>query len=159
MRTFFLIIILTFSANAFASETDARIFLKQNNWEKAFEALDEINIRDSHFEWAIQEQQKINYRNSDWDRFFGYALFYRKKLMHIEEQKINTTMLFLESLALAKLCQFNAAWDIYSIFEKLEEIKKLSNEETQTKNEILNMIQIQEELHGNVKTNPKLHKS
>jgi hypothetical protein len=52
------------------------------------------------------EREKSFYRQEKWDHFFGYAAFYRKRLL---DKNFDPSLILLEILALIKHCQVEPA--------------------------------------------------
>lgn len=86
--------------------TQAISKLQKKELEKAYETLDTVPQDSLSFRIAFLEMQKVHYRQQSWDKFFGYATYYRKKLLGTFFQP---ELLVLEALALVKHCQFEVA--------------------------------------------------
>lgn len=74
----------------------------------SYEELDAIAVDAPGYRSAFLEMQKIHYGKKEWDKFFGYATYYRKHLMtsgNLEQ----THSLLLEALALTKHCHYSTA--------------------------------------------------
>ena len=85
---------------------------KKGELNEARSQLEKLNYGGESFLPAILEIQKINYIEKDWDRFFGLASYYRKKLLYSTEisvQNFRQEMLALEILALVRHCRLSEA--------------------------------------------------
>ncbi len=74
-----------------------------------------FHMGDRYFLPALVEIQKINYRESRWDHFFGLALYYRRLLLSSPEQakkNFRQNLLALEILALIRHCRFEESQKI-----------------------------------------------
>ena len=93
--------------------------------------LEKLNYGDESFISAILEIQKINYIQKDWNRFFGLAAYYRKKLLSSHEislKNFRQEMLALEILALIRHCRFPESLKIIEwSLELAEKTKKDSS--------------------------------
>ena len=70
---------------------------------------------DTNFVPALVELQKINYREKQWDRFFGLALYYRSLLLSSPKDwrtNFRQKPLALEILALIRHCRFKESQKI-----------------------------------------------
>lgn len=80
---------------------------------QAREVLKAFNVKHVHFLDALTEIQKINYKDKEWERFFGRALFYRYLLIRDKGGvAFHQRPIVLEILALSKHCRFKAAAQI-----------------------------------------------
>ncbi len=71
-----------------------------------------IRTTDPLFLEALTELQKIRFQRGDWEAFFGNALYYRKAFLSNHDQLqagFRARLLSLESVALAKHCQWDQA--------------------------------------------------
>ncbi len=111
-------------------------FFKQKKLNEARIWLEKLNYGDEGFISSILEIQKINYIQKDWTRFFGLAVYYRKKLLSSDETSIKNfrqEMLALEILALIRHCRFPEALKIIEWSLGLaEKIKKDSSKISKT---------------------------
>ena len=74
--------------------------------------FEKLSYGEEGFLLALVEIQKINYIQEDWNRFFGLASYYRKKLLSSQEKAIlnfQQNLLALEALALIRHCRFSSA--------------------------------------------------
>ncbi|MBF0208453.1 MAG: hypothetical protein HQK53_16360 [Oligoflexia bacterium] len=89
----------------------------EGRFDQAYLLFDKVTGNDPTFVLALLETQKIHYRKQEWDKFFGYAQYYRNKLLktqgnldlshlYIEE------MFSLEVLALLKFCYVDEAENV-----------------------------------------------
>lgn len=81
----------------------------------AYHELEAIESHDARFVDALVELQKKHYQTQDWQRFFGYAAFYRKQLSssaNVAGSSFRARLLSLEVMALAKHCLWNEAREI-----------------------------------------------
>lgn len=69
----------------------------------AVPAQSEVN---SNYLARFVKQQRENYQQQSWPKFFGFARFYRERLLKEEPHWVNADLLALEILALAKHCQW-----------------------------------------------------
>lgn len=125
--------------------------------------LEEIATDSPDFLGAMEELQKIYYSKQEWDKFFAYALFYRKKFLPSESldfqrSKFSPTLLSLEILALGKQCHWDEAKEIAEASVILA--KKLNKGVSQLE-EALHMIQLQSQYPNlkNVKSGAKIQSS
>ena len=104
---------------------------KRGKFNEARNWFEKLNYKDEGFISAILEIQKINYIQKDWNRFFGLAVYYRKKLLSSHEMSMKNfhqKMLALEILALLRHCHFNEALEIIEwSLELAERLKKDSS--------------------------------
>ena len=64
---------------------------------------------------ALVELQKINYKENQWDRFFGLALYYRNLVLSSSKERgknFRQNPLVLEILALIRHCRFKESQKI-----------------------------------------------
>jgi hypothetical protein len=92
--------------------TEALGLLEQNKVTEAYSALEKIPMSAQEYPLAFAEMQKIHYRTSAWDKFFGFARFYRTQL---SRDFFDPDLLLLEALALTKHCQFAPAQSVLKI--------------------------------------------
>lgn len=90
------------------------------------------------FPLALLELQKIRYQKRDWQTFFGGATYYRYR---IHPETPLPEMILLESLALMRHCQFDAA-------ERL--IHQVPGDDRA--DELADLLYIQTQIPGNVTT-------
>lgn len=95
--------------------------LSQNDLKKAYGTLESVDSDTLAYRMAYLEMQKIHYRLQDWDRFFGFAQFYRKKLL---PQFFQPELISLEALALTKHCQYDASIRVIEFAKELTSILK-----------------------------------
>lgn len=104
---------------------------KEKKLKEARNWFEKLNYGNKDFISAIVEIQKINYIQKDWNRFFGLAIYYRKKLLSSREMSLKNfrqEILALEILALFRHCRFSKALEIIEWSLKLaEELKKDSS--------------------------------
>ncbi len=104
---------------------------KEGRLNEARNRFEKINYENKDFISAIMEIQKINYTQRDWNRFFGLAVYYRKKLLSSHERSLKNfrqEMLALEVLGLLRHCRFPESLEIIEWSLKLaEELKKDSS--------------------------------
>lgn len=104
---------------------------RKNELSEAREWLEKLNYEEEGFLFALLEIQKINYIEKDWDRFFGLASYYRKKLLYSPEmatKNFKQEMLTLEILALIRHCRYPEASQVIEWSLALaENIKKSSS--------------------------------
>lgn len=81
-------------------------------FDDAYTAFDSIAPETAAYPAAFAELQKIHYRRGEWSKFFGFAAFYRRRLI---ESYRNPDLLLLESLALTKHCHFDTAAKILDL--------------------------------------------
>ena len=82
---------------------------QKGHLRQARAVFENINRGDTHFVPALVELQKINYKENQWDRFFGLALYYRNFLLSSPEsvrKNFKQNPLALEILALIRHCRF-----------------------------------------------------
>ncbi len=88
---------------------------RERQYSKARDSLEKINYGEKGFLFAVLEIQKINYIEEDWERFFGLAAYYRKKLLSslkLAKKHFHQEMLALEILALVRHCRLPEALQI-----------------------------------------------
>jgi hypothetical protein len=99
----------------------ALVLLSKEKIQEAYALLEKVSPDDPSFTLATVELQKIHYRTEDWQKFFAYALFYRKGVLTSREQAVQhfqARMISLEALALSKHCQWKEASDlIHSVIQ------------------------------------------
>lgn len=93
-----------------ASFSHALSELSENHIDKGYQELEAIGPGDPDFVDALVELQKLNFRRGDWQKFFGYALYYRKNVLGAAiGPNFRGRLISLELLALAKHCLFDEA--------------------------------------------------
>lgn len=98
-----------------AAETSfqqALVFLNAGQIDEGYSSLDAVGADDAEFVPALVEMQKVHYRRGEWQKFFAFAQFYRKKLLKDEQltrRNFNERLFSLEIMALAKHCLWNEA--------------------------------------------------
>ena len=124
---------------------------KGEKLKEARDWLEKLNYEHKDFISAIVEIQKINYIQKDWSRFFGLAVYYRKKLLSSYKESLKSfrqEMLALEILALIRHCRFSEALEIIEWSLKLAgELKKDSSKINKT----VHFFKFKKQV-GNVKT-------
>lgn len=96
----------------------------------AYQLWDSMSPEDPEYPDALTELQKIHYRRQEWQKFFGYARFYREKVLRSDEglkTKLRARLISLEAMALAKHCQWGPSRDLIDIALKLPQISSLSD--------------------------------
>lgn len=89
--------------------------LSRQQIEGAYEKLSSVEESSADFVNALVESQKVHYRRAQWQSFFAYATFYRKKLLatpELTKKNFSSRMIALEVMALAKHCLWNEAREI-----------------------------------------------
>lgn len=134
-----------------STETTAKMFkaiddLHSNNLTEAYQLLDQIPMDAPEYQIAFLEMQKLHYRTKNWDKFFGYATYYRKNLLKVAP---NVHLMLLEILALSKHCQYDNAEKIFEAAKPY--VTKDYLPQFQAIAEILNLQRI---LQGHVRTAP-----
>lgn len=107
--------------------------------ERAEPLLLEVPANAGEFPLALLELQKIRYQKREWQQFFGGALYYRHRI-HPEVQM--PEMILLESLALLRHCQFDAA----------ERLIRQVPQGDERADELADLLYIQTQIPGNVTT-------
>lgn len=79
---------------------------KEQKFDEALKNYELVSTNSSNFLKAFSGSMKAAYLVKSWDRFFGLANYYRKNLL---TKHFDTDLLLLETLALTKHCQFEAA--------------------------------------------------
>lgn len=104
---------------------------------KSYLELENISEESPVFVDALLELQKIHFKTQNWDRFFSYSLFYRKKIMADEKDwqtNFRGRFYALEILALAKHCMTDMAEKVavegILIAKKLNSPERTSLEDT-----------------------------
>lgn len=147
--------LLACSATAFASTpstvSTANLFtaisaLQRNDLNEAYKALDQIEMTAPEYQIAFLEMQKVHYRQKNWDKFFGYATYYRKNMLKAAP---NVHHMLLEILALSKHCQYDAAEKIFAAASEYVTKDYLSQYKA-----IADILNLQRELDGHVRTSP-----
>ncbi len=69
-----------------------------------YQRLANVRADNPGFVEALVELQKIHYRAQDWQKFFAYAMFYRKKII-AQTGSLNSRLISLELMALSKHCR------------------------------------------------------
>ncbi|MBF0208032.1 MAG: hypothetical protein HQK53_14225 [Oligoflexia bacterium] len=90
----------------------ALLLLHKNQISEGYALLDKISETDKDFIPALLETQRIHYKQQEWEKFFGYANFYRLNLLEKKEQwasNFSGEMLSLEALALIRFCYWEEA--------------------------------------------------
>lgn len=104
--------------------------IEENHLELALQNLDAINVNAPEYVQAFGEIQKIQYRNNQWEKFFGYASFYRAKLM---QENLDPQLNVLEALALIRHCQFEPAHNVIEQTKALIANNKKLNDEAKVR--------------------------
>lgn len=118
---------------SFSSLMSGWSLFKEGRLNEARSQLEKLDYGGESFLSAILELQKINYIEEDWDRFFGLASYYRKKLLYSTEisvQNFRQEMLALEILALIRHCRLSEAlriieWSLWLAREINEDSSKI----------------------------------
>jgi hypothetical protein len=117
-----------------------------------YTALSTIPVSSREYRYAFLEMQKLHYRNGDWDRFFGFATFYRKQLATTQ---FEPETIYLEVLALTKHCQFEAAQRLIASL-KADVQTKLTGADARVHLERIDAIEdllfLQTRIPGNIQT-------
>jgi hypothetical protein len=117
LRTFLLFLITVMTASVAGSVDDTRFVaamqsLHAGKIDEAEAQLLKIRVSDPLFLEALTELQKIRFQKGDWEAFFGNALYYRKAFLTKPDELqtgFRARLLSLESVALAKHCQWDQA--------------------------------------------------
>jgi hypothetical protein len=91
----------------------ALLELDQAKIDSAYAHLEQLTASDAEFVDALVEEQKIHYLRGEWQKFFGYARFYRENLLFKNSVPVapafRARLFSLEILALAKHCRWKEA--------------------------------------------------
>lgn len=150
------------SQNVFASNKEnilqALELVSKDKISEAYEKFDQIPVDSSEYSVALLEMQKIHYKLGEWDKFFGFATYYRNQRM---SQFFIPELLLLESMALIKHCQLELANKILDQTKKILSkninpsiTNKSSREKIQA---VEDLLFLQMKMPGNIQTLSKDH--
>jgi hypothetical protein len=111
-RILYILLLFLGAPAVHASFRDGLVALHQGEIDRGFNILDAIESNDPDFLDALVEQQKVLYMRGEWQKFFGRAVFYRKKYLATPQSAklfYRSRMIALELMGLIKHCQWSVA--------------------------------------------------
>ena len=110
-------------AHADTPEQEARIAIAAGRTDAALSSIAKIDRESPAFQWGLLEGARLLYRERRWNEFFGVASYTRHSY---PEAKETAALRLLESLALIRHCQFDAAAKL--IAERSSKFPQLDSE-------------------------------